>query len=346
MLDHYLHTAYACDRILSPMRDRITIPPAQPATTAETVTTYGAAMEWFTIERPVLLACIKHADATGHENHAVRLAWATMTFFDRRGHWQDWITTQHTALTCAQRIASAAGQANAHRALGRAYIYVDRPDEAKAHLNAALAKYDDTANDAGKAYTHLNLTILMGQQDRQLDALHHAEEAFAIFHRRRNRIGEALALNAVGWSHSQLGNHPKALQWCERALILHQQVGNQNNEAVTWDSLGYIHHQLGNIPEAVTCYHRALHIYDELGSLYLHSETLVRLGDVHHAGGQREAAHAAWSQALRILEELGHSDAEPLRARLRSRTAPRSVLPVHAGLSLSQDRGVRSDTPD
>jgi DNA-binding SARP family transcriptional activator len=316
MLSHYLHTAYACDRLLSPRRDLGTIPPAQHGTTPETVTEYDAALEWFSAERPVLLACIRYAATTGYYNHAIHLAWATMTFFDRRGLWHDWIATQHTALACAQRINSPVGQGNAHRALGRAYVYVDRPSEAKPHLEAALAKYGEAADDASMAYTHLNLAILMEKQERQQDALRHAKEALTLFRRRRHQVGEALGLNAVGWSHAQLGDYHQALRCCERALTLHQQTGNRNNEAVTWDSLGYIKHHLGNVREAIACYHRALDIYDEFDSRYLGSETLIRLGDAHHARSETEAAHAAWRQALSILEDLGHSDAERVRARL------------------------------
>ncbi|MCW6005695.1 tetratricopeptide repeat protein [Micromonospora sp. CPCC 205371] len=316
MFDHYLHTAYACDRWISPLRGPIILPPPTADTTPEGVTTYEAALDWLTTEHAVLLATIRLAAAQGYDRRAAHLAWVLVTFFDRRGLWHDWVTTQHTALTCAQRVNDVTAQANAHRALGRAYIYLNRPADAEVHLKSALSKYSEVADHPGKAYAHLNVAILLGQQERHREALDHATQALRLFRRTQHRVGEALALNAVGWSHAQLGDHHQALRHCRRAVALLRQVGDRNNEAMTLDSLGYAYHQLGRHEEAIASYRRALAIYRQFHASFFAAETLQRLGDSYDATANAAGARHARGEARAILDDLGHPDAEQLRARL------------------------------
>jgi len=104
---------------------------------------------------------------------------------------------------------------------------------------------------------------------------------------------------------------------CEQALDLNQQLGNRHSEANTWDSLGYIHHQLRNHQRAGDCYGNAIEIFDHIGDRYEAAQTLVRIGDVFEDSAAVDAAREAWRAALSILEEMGHTDAAPVRIKLR-----------------------------
>src|SRR5262249_42270441 len=84
MLDHYLHTAHTADRLLDPARDPITLTPPAPGVTLQHPTDYQQALDWFTVERPVLLVAVEHAAATGFDTHTWQLAWALDIFLDRR----------------------------------------------------------------------------------------------------------------------------------------------------------------------------------------------------------------------------------------------------------------------
>ena len=88
ILDHYLHTAHTAERLLHPARDSITLTPPQPGVTPEPLTDYQQALDWFTTERPVLLAAVDHAAITGFDTHTWQLAWTLQTFLHRRGHWR------------------------------------------------------------------------------------------------------------------------------------------------------------------------------------------------------------------------------------------------------------------
>jgi DNA-binding SARP family transcriptional activator/tetratricopeptide (TPR) repeat protein len=317
MLDHYLHSAYAADRLLNPHRDPIGLTAPQPGVTPEVFVDHRRAMAWFAVEHRVLLAVVEQAATAGFDTHTWQLAWALTTFFDRRGHWHDSATVQRAALHAARRLADPHVQATAHRGLARAYIQLGRDDDARTHLRHAVDLYRELGDDTGHGRAYLNLAPLLERAGRNGEALSHAQQALEMFRAAGNQVGQADALNAIGWYHAQLGSYPPALMYCQQALTLHQETGDRDGEAHTWDSLGYAHHRFGHQQQAVACYEQATRLWRDLGDRFYEAGTLVCLGDIHHAAGDLEAAGAAWHLALTILDEFGHSDADQVGAKLR-----------------------------
>ena len=120
ILDHYLHTAYAADRLLNPTRDPIDLPPPRPGVSPEHITDSRHSLAWFTVEHPVLLDAVEEAAAGGFDTHTTQIVWTLRTFLDRQGHWQDWATTQAAALGAFQRLNDRLGQARTRHDLGQA----------------------------------------------------------------------------------------------------------------------------------------------------------------------------------------------------------------------------------
>jgi tetratricopeptide (TPR) repeat protein len=327
VLDHYLHTAHAADRLLRSERDPISLAPARPGVTPQRLADQASSLAWFTAEHAVLLAAVDQAAGAGLDTHAWQLAWTLADFLDRRGHWHDYVATQHTALAAASRVAAPSLQARAHRLLGRAYIQLDRLDKAHTHLVRALVMFRDGDDLCGQARTHHNLSHALERQGRHADALGHARRALDLFRADGHQPGQAAALNTVGWLLAQLGDQATAVRYCRHALRLNQELGNLRLAAITWDSLGFAHHHLGEHARAVRCYQHALDRFRELGDRREEAVTLMYLGDVHHAVGQDAAAGDALRQALRILDSLRHRDAEQVRARLSSLAATTRECP-------------------
>jgi len=314
LLDHYLYTAHLGSTLISPHRDPIPAPGA--GAPPERLTDASHALTWFTAEHAVLLAMIRQAAATGFDAHTWRLAWTLADFFQRRGHWYDWATTQRTALAAATRLADPAGQAQAHRGLGRASFWLGRHEEAEEHLRRALDLFTDLDDRTGQARVHLDLLMLLVSKDRHREALEHGDRALELYRAGGNPSGQARALNAVGWCHAQLGDPERTIGYCQQALDLHRGIGDRLGEAATWDSLGYARHQLGQHPEAIVCYEQAVALFTETGDRYGQADTLTHLGDTHHAAGVDDCARKVWQDAVDILDELGHPAADRVRARL------------------------------
>jgi Tfp pilus assembly protein PilF len=318
LLDHYLHTAYAADRLLNPHRHppALTLVPPAPGVTPEHPADHQQALAWLTAEHPVLLASAGHAAGGGFDGHAWQLAWTLTTFHDRRGHWHDQAASWQSALDAAGRLRDPAAQAYAHRALARAHTRLGRYQRAHTHYRDALDLHHLAGDHAGQAQTHGNIAFLWERQGHPDQALDHARRALTLYRAAGDRRGQATALNAVGWYYALLGDHQQALTHCEQALTHYRQLGDRHGEAATWDSLGYAHHHLGHYPDATDCYQHALDLLRDLGHRYEEADTLTRLGDTHHTAGDPAAARTAWQHALAILTDLDHTDAEAVRAKL------------------------------
>jgi len=325
ILDHYLHTAYAADRLLDPSREPITLQPHHHDVAPERPTDHAQAMAWFAQEHPVLITAVSHAAAGGYDRHAWQLAWTLEDFLDRICHWHDLTTVQHAALAAARRLADPSLQAQANRVLAAAYTKLGLLDVAHARLRHALDLYQQIGNLAGQATTHLTLGMLWCRQGRHSEALDHAVKAIDLYRFIGDKHGQGHALNSAGWYQALLGNYPQALTCCGEALTLLQSFNDRPGQANAWDSLGYAHHHLGDHAQALACYQHGLDLILELGYRYGQANALIHIGDTHLAAGNPCAAGEAWRQALAILQQLGNPDEVKVRTRLAALPGPRLV---------------------
>jgi tetratricopeptide (TPR) repeat protein/transcriptional regulator with XRE-family HTH domain len=314
LLDHYLHSAYFADRLLSPHRVPIVLDPPAAGVTAERP---ADVLRWFRAEHRVLLAVIDLADALMLDRYTVQLAWTVKVFLDRQGWWHDWVATQGTALAAAERAGDRDGQALAHTFLGQAFARQGGYADARTHYCQALDLYRETGRPAEHAFAHLTYAWLLDQQDDSRAALEHTQQAHRWYAEAGDRSGQANALNAIGWCQIRLGAPRAALTSCERALAMLQAVGDRAGQASTWDSIGNAHQLLGDYPRALACYEQALaHYRDDVGNRYFEALTLDSIGDTRSAAGDHEAARAAWQQAVAVFEELGRPGVHRIRAKL------------------------------
>lgn len=219
MLDHYLHTAHTAALLLKPSREPVNLAPPRPGVTAEDLTEYRQALDWFEAEHQVLLAAVALAADNGFDACAWQLP-AAMDFLDRLGHWQESAAIQRTALAAATRLGDTAGRAMASRALGTACAWLADYDHAVSHMTESLELYRELGDHSGQARVHHCLGWVAGQQGRSGDALRHAEQALALFEATGSQAGEAASLNNAGWCHAMLGDPQRARAFSQQALAL------------------------------------------------------------------------------------------------------------------------------
>lgn len=316
VLDHYIHTAQAADRLLDRAREPITLVPPVLGVAPESVVDYEQAMIWFNAEHQVLVAAVRHAAANGLDTQTWQLARTLITFLDRQGHWESQAAVHHLALDAARRLADREMQAFAHNGLALAYTRLGRYEDAYTHRFHALDLHRQVGNCTGQAQTHMGTGWLLQLQGRCTEGLDHARQALDLYQAAAHRVGQANALNVVGWCHAQLGEYQQALAYCEQALTRLQELGDNSGEADTWDSIGSAHHHLGQHDRAITSYQNAIQLYRDLGHRSYEAETLTRLGDTHQTAGNHDGARIAWQQALAIYTKLDHTEAGQVRAKL------------------------------
>jgi len=316
MLDHYLHTAHAADRLLNPFRNQITPTTPDAGVVPADLSDAAQAMAWFTTEHQALLDAAQYAVASGFDTHAWQLPATLASFLGRRGRWRDLAAIQCHALAAACRLGDQSAQAHTHRGLARTYVRLARHNDAMTHLRHALDLFGALGDPANEANTYQNIGWALEQQGRHEEAFTPAQTALELYRRIGHVTGQAITLNALGWYHAHLGDHRQAITHCQQALTLIQEVGDRHSEAATWDSLGYAHHHLGHHHEAVECFRQGLALIRTLGDRYNEAEILIHLGDTLDAAGDMNDAEDAWRQALHILDELDTPKADQVRAKL------------------------------
>nr|WP_246400696.1 BTAD domain-containing putative transcriptional regulator [Jiangella mangrovi] len=307
LLDHYLATALLASGFLR--SDRETFEPQPPPSAApdvaEPLRGADAARAWFAAERRTLLAAVDAAADRGYPVHAWQLAWAHTIDLDWRGRWRDIARVNGSALLAVRELDDTEAEAHLHRLLGRAHGYLDRHDDARAHLERALELYAARGDLVGQARTQRSLGVVKERTGRHEESLDHDLAALELFRRIGQPAGLAGALNAVGWAHAMLGRYQRTLEFAGQALTALQGLDDRLAEAATWDTLGFAHHRLGAYDRAVDCFEHALDLLRELGGLYYEVVTLRKLADSHEAAGDDTAARRARDLADAGLAELG-----------------------------------------
>jgi tetratricopeptide (TPR) repeat protein len=320
MLDHYLHTACAADRLLNPHR-HATISPASPraGVLPEDLADQDHAQSWFATERQALLAAMAHASNTGFDMHAWQIPWALRTFLDRQGHWHDLAAAHRVALAAAERLGDREAQAHSHRYLGMALTRLGSHGSAQAHLQQALDLYEQDGRHAYQGLTRFSMAEVAEAQGQDYYgvALAHARHALQAYRAANDPVGQAMALNNICWYSAHTGDSRTALRFGQQALGMFNDLDHQPGKAHTYNSLGYAYLHLGQHVEALASNEQSLRQFRALGDRYGQARSLTQLGVAHHAAGNPGAARDAWQQALTILDDLNHPDAAQVRARLR-----------------------------
>lgn len=316
LVDYYLHTACAADRLLAPHRSPIRLDPHTPGTHPHPLPDRPAAMAWFDSEHANLLAA-QHAAATQQWHHTVwQMAWALNTFQYRQGLLHDQLVVWQAALDAAVHLPDPTTHTSTHRYLGIAHADLRRHEEAIEHLHQALALAEHH-HPTHQVLTHLTLSWAWKQRGDDQRALDHARLALELVRTLDQPVQEARALNAVGWYAAQLGDYDTARSHCQAALTLYHHHHDPDGEATALDSLGYIEHHTGYHHRAIGHYQQALNLYRDLGHTPRMADTLTGLGHPHAALGHHDHARAAWEHALDLYQkQLRTTDAERVRQHL------------------------------
>ncbi|GAA2633996.1 hypothetical protein Adu01nite_56170 [Paractinoplanes durhamensis] len=318
VIDHYLHTALNADQCLKRARNLSGRRPTEVTAGAapESFGDGAASMAWFAAEQPALRACAGLAVAAGLDTKAWWMAWAVLTYLERRWDKRNWVTWQMLAVQAAGRAGDVLLQAVSHYNVGYAHAELGDLVQARSHLTTALALYRKLGDVRGMADVHLNLGIVARREGRYAEALEEGERALELSRQDGDRIAEARAMNNIGWCYLTMGDFRQALDHCRRAVTVHEAAGNRMGAAHSWDSVGMAHFRLGEMTEAASCYRRAAALFRDERDQQYQAIVLSHLGDAEEAAGRPRAARDAWRNSLAILTELDHPDADEVRAKL------------------------------
>ncbi|WP_211763719.1 ATP-binding protein [Kutzneria sp. CA-103260] len=317
LVDFYLHTSRAADRLLDPDSQPVDIVPATEGCRPAVLETRRAALAWFEAEHSQLLAVQELAHRSGWRQHVWQLAWTLHAYHLSRGHLHHDLAIWRLGYEAVEGVAESAAKAIVHQMLGYAYSRLGVHAQALRFVADAIHFAVETGNLAYRAAAHHAAAQVWGRHGDTVEALRHAAAALRIYRAVRTPLREAFALNMVGNFAARLGDFELARGTYEAALSLFRAHHHRLGEATILDSLGRLADAVGHT-EALGHYQHALVLLQELGDTYAAAETLERLGQTYRALDQNNRARAAWRQAMRLYRtQRRTADADRLECQLQ-----------------------------
>ena len=307
ILTWYLHTADAAARIISPNHARVPVGTLDPGVRPLAFASLDQALDWTEAERASVVAATRQAAASGQHGIAWRLPAAAMSFFYRRGHWADWITTHEIGLKSARETGDRPAEAWMLNNLGMAYG-LQHMEQAIGCFERALAIYREVGDRQGEAKAATNMSAACFHLGRFREALDAGRRSLVIQREVGNRYGEGIALGDLGCASRELGLHEDAIACHQQALAIFRELGDRDAEADSLSELADVYLGLGRVAEALDRLAESLDIRRDIGDRHGEAMTLRLLGLARARGGQPDEARASLAGAARIFSELGDLD--------------------------------------
>ncbi|MEV8440794.1 BTAD domain-containing putative transcriptional regulator [Actinosynnema sp. NPDC051121] len=305
LVDCYVETAHAADRLLDPYGTPV---PEPGRSSALPLATEQEATAWLEAEHACLLAAQAWAVERGDHTAIWHLAWSLETFHWRRGLLDDQLAAWRPAVAAARHLDDTR-TALAHSRTGHALLRSGDLDGALEHLHRAFDAHGRVGARLDQAHVRHAIAAAHGQRGDFTEAVAHAEDALRRFRDIGADVWEANTLNTVGWFLGRLGEHDRAREHCAQAAALCRRLGYREGEAAARDSLGYLAHTTGAHHRALGHYRHALRLRRDLGETYEEADALVWIGKVHAAINHHTDARTAWNQARALYVAQGR---EPL----------------------------------
>ncbi|RPF20805.1 AfsR/SARP family transcriptional regulator [Myceligenerans xiligouense] len=301
----YLHTAVAARRAVNPGAGSIE-PEGPPPSQVPAFADRGAGLRWFEVERPNLVAMVRHAAGT-EPDIAWQLAGALLAYFYLGKHWDDWLATHHLGLAAARGCDDPLGSARMLNGLGVAYSDLGRHHEAVAAHEEADTLHVVAEDPSGMAWNLNNLGVVYDEMDRFAEALDRYERALGLFTALGDGRGRGLVLCNIGDLHLRTGNSGRAAELIRQALRVQEQAGDLEGQRFALRGLGDLDRGAGRLAEARESYGRALGISRELGDRACTVELLERLAWAEDALGNHDVAAVHADEAAGIAAALAPS---------------------------------------
>ncbi len=263
------------------------------------------ALDWFEAEQGNWVAVMQQLQRLEREDKAVALAANLASFFDRRSHWADWVTTHKIAIACAEKVGNRAGVALTLGNLGIVYRQQGKWQEAIASYEQSLQTKRELGDVHGVALTLGNLGSVYRQQGKWQEAIASYEQSLQTKRELGDVHGVALTLNNLGSVYANQGKWQEAIASYEQSLQITRELGDVHGVAQTLNNLGIVYANQGKWQEAIASYEQDLKISRELGDVHGVAQTLNNLGNVYLQQGKWQEAIASYEQSLQTKRELG-----------------------------------------
>jgi tetratricopeptide (TPR) repeat protein/transcriptional regulator with XRE-family HTH domain len=319
VLEWYLRTADAADRLLAPARRHL--PRSALAERPKPLfASPPQALAWFEAERASLVAATHQAAECGFHVIAWQLPDALWMCLIYRPRWIDWRDIQEAGVAAARKAHDRRAEAWMLTSLATPLRGRRRFDEAAHCLQRSLEicqELDDRPTES-RALRHLGL--IYSDQGKPNEAVEYLQRSVAMSREIGDRAGEGTALEWLGNAYRRLGQLGQAMESHKQVHTIFHELGDRRGESKL--QLGEVYLDMRRYEEAIDCFTQARAIGREFGDRLHEAWALTSLGLALQQTGKSDASRACWEEALAIFTlfgEFGAPMVEEVRSHLQGR---------------------------
>ncbi|HEV7655234.1 MAG TPA: tetratricopeptide repeat protein [Mycobacteriales bacterium] len=324
LLEWYLRTADAADRILMPLRSHVLPAPADPSTR---FTTYEDALAWCESEHPNIPSICGLAARLDLGSVAWKLPVAFFSYYKLHKDWAEYMKALTVALDAVRRLGDPEGEAWVLNSIGITAAQLDQHDLAVSSFKRALRIRRRTGDRNGQAQLLNNLGEAYRRIGRYELAIDCYEQDQLICREDGDTNGQSVSLNNLGKVQLAIGQPEAALDSQRRALTLREHLGDDQYLGEIHLDLGDALRVLGRRGDAIEHYRLAADILGELDDVPSAAEALINLTELLRNSGRAEEAALRADQVRSTIELLGDNVPPALAERTRLLLADRRRAP-------------------
>ncbi len=297
LLETELHAAETADRLLAPTRYRRAVVFDRPPSPVRAFADIDAALSWFRVEWPNLVALCRLALTLGHHTYCWQLAFSLRSFFFLTKLWDPWVDSQRIALSAAVASTDTWAQATTLNNLGVAMIDRGDLDAAADYYRQALARFRELDDQHGTSTTLANYAWVDHYRGDHRSALQNLRIALDFYRDTEATRNAAITLRGMALVETALHDYDGAVTHARAALDTFVAQGLDLDITMSHNCLGWAHFRARRLAEAEDAYRAALASCDRSGSSYEAARAETGLGNVAAAAGRPATAGELWAAA-------------------------------------------------
>ena len=265
----------------------------------------GDPLAWWERERRGLVPAIRQAAAAGFDEVCWDLTLTSVTLFEARGYFDDWVESADLAIRATEQTGNARGLAAARYTLGTLAMAQKRLDDALALFTSALGTFTAVGDVHGQALVRRNTAFIDRLRGDTGAAAAGYAEALNGMRTAGDQMGEAHVLASLARLRIDEGHTAAARVMLDDALAICAEARCLRVEAQVTFRLAELHLSTDDLDEARQALHQALRVVRDLGDKAGEAYTLQALGTLRYREGRLEAAHTSHSHAIALAQEIG-----------------------------------------
>jgi tetratricopeptide (TPR) repeat protein len=310
ILRWYIAAASQASVALSPA-DAFTVDvPAVAGPEPATFETAAAALEWFSTERPNLVANARSALDAGLHRRAWELALALSPIHMHSFAFDDWAVLSELGVTAAESLADPAALVAALDNRGKFLFRRGALDEARATNARALAIREEMGDERGICHS-LNALGLIGLRTRELtEAAAYFADTAERAHRIRDVYWEGMGRMNLAEAQLEAGDVTPALQTVRPLPQFFANLHDPGYEGNAFWLLAWAERLAGNLAAALTAIDAALRIAENASNRMWEAWWLVEAAQVHLAANNTDEAMKCCRMAASLQRQIGDHSRE------------------------------------